>query len=179
MEGLVLIEPTADYADEIRAYRGEFAGMLSWMHGSGGLAHFEDPAAWLDYLDVCADPDTVPVDGELGTQLIYVRLADRKIVGMLNIRHRHTEPLSVFGGHVGYSVRPTERRKGYAASMLREALPRCRDIGLDRVLLTCGEENVGSRKTILKNGGVFEGVVMSPKHHVNVERYWIELQAEK
>ncbi|MEU9960460.1 GNAT family N-acetyltransferase [Streptomyces sp. NPDC050982] len=61
-----------------------------------------------------------------------------------------------FGGHIGYGVRPTARRQGYATAMLRDVLPHARDLGLDRVLVTCDTTNVGSRKVIEANGGEFE-----------------------
>lgn len=60
--------------------------------------------------------------------------------------------------------------------MLSAVLPECKKLGLDRVLLTAGDENVASVKTIVANGGVLEGRVMSPKHHVIVGRYWIEIK---
>jgi predicted acetyltransferase len=60
--------------------------------------------------------------------------------------------------------------------MLHEVLPYCKSLGLDRILLTAGDENIGSVKTILANGGVLESYVMSPKHHIMVGRYWIDLR---
>lgn len=166
MESFRLVKPSEEYIQQISAYRNEFADCLDWMHGSGGLMHIEDPVQWLDHLQNRENAETV---------FIYVRQSDGKIVGMINIRHTHTEPLNTFGGHVGYSVCPSERKKGYATGMLRAALPHCREIGLTRVLLTAGLENTGSRKTILKNGGIYEATVISPKHHIPVERYWIDV----
>lgn len=168
MEGFVLIRPTEALLPQIAAYRAEFAaaGALDWMHGSGGLMHMADAEAWLACIRSCADTST---------QFVYLREADGKLVGMINVRHTHTEPLETFGGHIGYSVAPSERRKGYATAMLREVLPHCRTLGLTRVLLTCGDENLGSLKTILANGSVYEKHVLSPKHHIMVGRYWIAL----
>ncbi|MBQ1892960.1 MAG: GNAT family N-acetyltransferase, partial [Clostridia bacterium] len=104
----------------------------------------------------------------------YLRKTDMKIVGMLGVRHRPTEPIETWGGHVGYCVCPSERRKGYAKAMLRDVLPYCKSIGLDRILLTAGDENKGSVRTILANGGVLENYVLSPRHQIMVGRYWIE-----
>ncbi|MBR5969669.1 MAG: GNAT family N-acetyltransferase, partial [Lachnospiraceae bacterium] len=78
------------------------------------------------------------------------------------------------GGHIGYSVCHSERRKGYATEMLRMILPVCRNLGLERILVTCLEGNEGSRKTILHNGGVYEKTVHEPKENVRLKRYWID-----
>lgn len=78
------------------------------------------------------------------------------IVGNIEIRHRLNPALEELGGHIGYSVRPSERRKGYAVRMLRETLAFARGLGLERVMLDCDADNTGALKTILKCGGVFE-----------------------
>lgn len=169
MEELLLVHPSEEYLEQIAAYRNEFSNCLDWMHGSGGLMKIADAKEWLDYRRTDPEGDAV------STQYLYVRPSDRKIVGMISIRHTHVEPLATFGGHIGYSVCPSERQKGYATAMLREALTHCREVGLERVLLTCGPENTGSLKAILANGGVFESMVMSPKHHIYVGRYWFDV----
>ena len=106
---------------------------------------------------------------------MLVREEDGKIVGMIDIRHTLSPYLEKYGGHIGYSVAPDERRKGYAALMLKMALPKCRELGIEKVLITCISGNEGSRKTILKNGGVYESTVDEPDEGVRLERYWITL----
>lgn len=78
------------------------------------------------------------------------------------------------GGHIGDGVRPSERRKGYATEMIRLALIECRNLGFDRVLMCCNRDNIGSAKSIIKNGGVLENEIISKDGDI-VERYWIEL----
>ena len=92
---------------------------------------------------------------------------------MIDIRHRLNEYLLQFGGNIGYSVRPSQRRKGYATEMLALALEECRKLGIDRALVTCDKTNIGSAKTIQKNGGVLENEVLEGDRIT--QRYWIAL----
>ncbi len=95
------------------------------------------------------------------------------IVGALNLRHRLNDHLRRAGGHIGYGVRPSMRRQGHAAAMLKAALPHARELGLTRVLVTCDKLNLGSARTIQKNGGVLENEVRDGDHIM--QRYWIAL----
>ena len=94
---------------------------------------------------------------------------------MLQVRHYFNDWLSKFGGHIGYSIKPDERRKGYATSMLKAILPYCKDLNLDKILITCIDDNIGSEKTILNNGGVYESTVNEPDRKCNLKRFWITL----
>lgn len=94
-------------------------------------------------------------------------------VGAVNIRHYLNEALLQNGGHIGDGIRPSERRKGYATQMIALALEKCREMGMDRVLMVCKKSNVGSAKSIIKNHGVLEDeIVVDGKAE---QRYWIEL----
>ena len=175
MENLFFIKPTAEYAQQIMDCKQEYLAADSSMDGCGPLRRTDDP---MEYIQKCAleeHPETCPADLVPATQLVLVRQADRKVLGFLQIRHEFNDYLATFGGHIGYSVRPCERRKGYAKEMLRMALPYCREIGLDKVLITCKDGNVGSEKTILANGGVYESTVHEPKENVDLKRFWITL----
>ena len=121
-------------------------------------------------------PETCPPDKVLATQFLYVRESDSKILGMIQIRHYLNELLERWGGHIGYSVRPSERRKGYAKAMLAAALDYCKtDLELTRVMVSCNTDNEASRRTILANGGVYENTVWCEEEQAHVERYWITL----
>ena len=170
-----LIEPTAEYYLQIQEYRQEFLDSGDSMDGTDGLRRMEDPKKWVDHCYLSKNPDNVPKGRVPATQYIFVREEDNKIVGMLQIRHFLNDYLEKFGGHIGYSVVPSERRKGYASQMLKTALPKCKELGIDKVLITCIDDNEGSRKTILANGGIYESTVYEPDEKVSLERYWIVL----
>ncbi len=175
MEGFILIRPTSEYASQIVQYRQEFLDAGDSMDGTGPLRRLEDPE---EYIKTCAeyeDKQTVPSHLVPATQFMLVRKTDNKVLGFLQIRHEFNDYLSKFGGHIGYSVRPSERRKGYAKEMLKMALPFCREIGIDKVLVTCIDGNIGSEKTILANGGVYESTVHEPYDNKDLKRFWITL----
>ena len=170
-----LIEPIAEYCRQIQAYRQEFLDCGDSMDGTDGLRRMEDPEKWVDHCRLFHNSENVPEGRVPATQFIFVREDDEKIVGMLQIRHFLNDYLEKFGGHIGYSVVPSERRKGYATQMLKTALSECKTLGIDKVLITCLDNNIGSRKTILANGGIYESTVYEPDEGVNLEKYWIDL----
>ncbi|PFX76732.1 GNAT family N-acetyltransferase [Bacillus toyonensis] len=99
---------------------------------------------------------------------------ENKIVGVVNIRHSLTEHLFNTGGHVGYGIRPSERRKGYATKLLELSLEKTKELNIEKVLVVCDEVNTGSEKTILHNGGLRDDDFIEEDGNI-VRRYWIEL----
>ena len=175
-ENVILVKPDASYAEEIRSYREEMLLAGSSMDGTGALRRLENPLEWLKYNAVMENPKTVPDNKVSATQLVLTDTDTGRIYGMLQIRHDLNEYLKKFAGHIGYSVRPTERRKGYAKMMLKQALKYCNEeLCLSRVMVSCLVENEASRRTILACGGVFEEKVYEHIENVWLEKYWITL----
>ena len=175
MSAIKLVIPTEEYLDQVWAYRQECFEADSSMDGCGPLRRTESPAKWLEVVRSYADPATVPEGKVQATQFLAARESDGKVMAMIQVRHYFNEYLEKYAGHIGYSTRPSERRKGYAKEMLRLTLPFCKEIGLDRVLISCEPDNPGSRRTILANGGVYESTVHEPNEDIDLERYWITL----
>ncbi len=172
MCNLVFRKPTKADMDEIEAFKQEFAAYNSGMDGTGILVN-STVQEWLDYIDKMEDrnnPNSVPCF-QYG-----LFQEDGRLLGMLQIRERLLGYLVEFGGHIGYCVRPTERRKGYAKDMLTRGLQLCREKGLEKVMITCLEDNIGSAKTIEACGGIFEKVIYDDvNYQANMKRYWITL----
>ena len=131
-----------------------------------------DYSTWLDYTYKFETVDTCPP--HLVPAHTYFLVQDnKKIIGAVNIRHYLNDYLLNFGGQIGYGVRPSERKKGYASLMLSMALPIAKKLGINKALITCDKNNLGSAKTIIKNGGVLENEV--PGDGEITQRYWIEV----
>ena len=115
-------------------------------------------------------------DGLVPDSTFFCLDTDRNIfVGAVNIRHYLNEKLLLTGGHIGDGIRPSERRKGYATGMIGLALEECRKLGIRKVLMTCDKDNIGSAKSIIKNGGVLENEVINEDGAAE-QRYWISLE---
>ena len=169
---LRLLLPTCDDAVRVMAYREEFLEHGDSLDGTAGLAgaeRYEDWfAAWRDNgSEETVRPGLVPA-----TTYLAVDEAG-ELVGMIDLRHRLNDYLLQFGGHIGYSVRKSRRRRGFATEMLALVLEEARKLGLDRVLVTCDKENTASARTIEKNGGVLENEVAEGGRMTR--RYWVTL----
>lgn len=117
-----------------------------------------------------------PMDGLVPDSTFFCLDEERNIfVGAVNIRHYLSEGLLLNGGHIGDGVRPSERRKGIATKMIALALEECKNLGIHKVLMVCDKDNVGSAKSIKKNGGILENEVTVDG--VTEQRYWITLSS--
>ncbi|PZE20497.1 GNAT family acetyltransferase [Paenibacillus xerothermodurans] len=132
-----------------------------------------DFPAMLKLLEGYRTGNQIP-DGYVPHSTFWLVNADRRVLGAVNIRHRLNDNLRQIGGHIGYGIRPSERRKGHATELLRLALIEARNIGIERALVHCRKTNVGSARVIQKNGGVLESEETDTAGQV-VQRYWIEM----
>ena len=173
MEELHLMRPTEAMSSEIAAYRQAMLDAGSEMDGCGPLSRMEDPAEWIAFCKTLDEGTNVPERWVPATQFVCLR--GEKIVGMIQVRRELNDYLRNYAGHIGYSVRPDERKKGVATWMLQNALPYCRDIGSTRVMVACEPWNDGSRKTVLHGGGVYAKTVHCKERNINLEQYWITL----
>lgn len=166
-----LARPTLADAERVMDYRREFLESGDSMDGTSCLRDCDTYADWYArLLDISSEETVRP---GLVPETLFLAFDGRDtLVGMIDIRHRLNEYLLRFGGHIGYSVRRTQRKKGYATRMLALALRECRRLGIDRCLVTCDRDNIASAKTILKNGGVLENEAAEDGRIT--QRYWIE-----
>lgn len=174
MEELRLLIPDASMTPQIEEYRNAMLAADSAMDGCGSLRTM-NAEQWLQQRIMLLSEETCPPGWVPSTQYVAVRQKDGRIVGMIQLRHRFSDYLEEYGGHVGYSVHPDVRRRGYAKWMLTTLLPLARERGMTRLLITCDADNEASRRTILSCGGVFERTTFEPEEQSILERYWIEL----
>lgn len=149
----------------------EFGG--AHRDGGGGedwsLADLRDPlefGQFVEELVATALPESPRKPGYVTCTYLWIVEGD-VVLGSLAIRHELNDFGLNVGGHIGYSVRPSARQRGHASKALNDALPIARELGISRVLLTCDEDNTGSRATIEKNGGIYEDSRNGKR------RYWI------
>ena len=154
MERFYFEEPGIKRKDDAIAYIKEFYEFGSDINGAGGLDRFTDNyEGWLEKLE--QDYTRVPGEEKVPARTYFlVRESDKRIVGMINIRLALNERLKHYGGHMGYSIRPTERGKGYNKINLYLGLKVCRKYGIERIFMDADLENPASWKTMEAFGGV-------------------------
>ena len=175
LDELELVFPSKEHKKQVEEYLQEFLDNgEKEIAGDGGLDRIKDFDKWLEKIQNDLSINTIDKDRIPATLYLTVRKSDKKIVGNLQIRHFLNDKLLKDSGHIGDSVRPSERRKGYATEQIRLALEKCKELGIDNVLITCDKTNIGSAKSIQNNGGILENEIYVENEIV--QRYWISLK---
>jgi predicted acetyltransferase len=169
-----LVAPHVRYEASVRAALEEFAAE-GREEELGGLEHYAAFVSYVEALHALARGDGLPREWVAGSTFWLVE--DDEFVGKVDVRHVLNDALRRRGGHVGYAIRPSMRRRGRGMSALTLVLPECVRLGLDRVLVTCDATNEASRMIIERNGGRLEDAVQAEGRDVPTLRYWIDAAA--
>lgn len=170
--------PNEAYEHKAIDFIQEFHDHASAINGTGGLDRFLEESTYQKWLlKVQADCDIANItESRVPTYTyFYIREEDDRIIGMINIRLALNDFLRREGGHIGYCVRPSERRKGYATRMVQEAIHFIKPLGLTKLFITCDKENLASAGVIRKCGGVLEEEFFSATFHEVLQRYQISI----
>lgn len=171
-QDLFLIKPSRELAEDIWKYRQEYLDYgEAHINGSCGLARCDNFERWLEL--VLAIEKARFRNGVHASTFFSVRKTDNKLIGSIQLRHDLTPLLAEHGGHIGYGIRPSERKKGYGKQQLLLILPVARHLQLQQVMITCDADNIPSNRIILSCGGIltdknnYEG----KEQHL----YWLQL----
>lgn len=178
-EDIKLIKPIIEYKEqakemleEARKYDADNPDIWA---GYSSMQKYEQYEEWLEKLENDLDFENIKPGRVPASTYFLLRKTDNKILGIINIRYELNEYLENYGGHIGYSIRPTERRKGYGRKQLLLALDKCLEIPINKVLINCRETNKGSARVIESCGGIYEDTRCSEEEKDNFKRYWIKL----
>ncbi|MBZ9623659.1 GNAT family N-acetyltransferase [Clostridium sp. FP2] len=167
-----LLRPSIEYKQQVLEYKNEFMVKGDNLAGTSYLQKYDVYEEWMKFVSDNEKESTKHTE-VTASVFLAIREEDNKLIGMINIRHTLNDYLFNYGGHIGYSVRKIERKKGYAKEMLKIALEECRKLGMKKVLLTCDADNIASVRTIKSCGGIFENEVSD--NELLTQRYWTEL----
>lgn len=181
MTDIYLIEATPKYAEQVWQFRQEIfdcdKDSESQFAGCFSLDEANSAEEWIRWCRLRTSEETC---GQTGvdvpsTTYFAIRKSDDRLVGIIDLRHHINHPiLGTWGGHCGYTVRPSERGHGYAKEMLRLNLNNAKELGIERLLITCHSDNAASEKTIIANGGIYEKMIVVDG--IEIKRYWVKVE---
>ena len=174
MEKLILVSPELKHEKDVDEYVKEFIENGSEIFGSANIEKYmNNYTEWFKTIENGINYWNINGNKIATSTYFAYRKKDKKLIGTINIRHRLNDQLIIKDGYIGYSVRPTERRKGYAAEILKLGLLELKEKGINNVLITCEKDNIGSAKTILKNNGIIENEIFDEYSGKIFQRYWV------
>jgi len=170
-ENVHLCRPSIDLQNEYISFYEEWVNSGEELEGMAPWVISRDPADFHRMIESLLNNEKVEYlpDGGVPSSTYWLVTDSRKVVGSVNIRHS----LTTFG-HIGYGIRPSERRKGYATKLLALSLLKARELGIEKVLVICHKDNTGSEKTIRNNGGIQDTSYIEESENVLL-RFWIDL----
>ena len=179
MEKFYLEKPSMERKNEIKEYINEFVKYKSNINGTGSLDKILDGYTFEQALERCLNMENREYAEKIGRcpgkTFLLIRKNDNKIVGTINIRWNLNEAMLRFGGHIGYGIRPTERRKGYNKINLYLGMIEAKKVGLNKVMLDCDVNNAGSDRTLKALGGELERTEVDPSDGILTNVYWFDV----
>lgn len=173
LEKVYLVIPSKEHKDAYIEMMIEWEDTKEHIYPGAIRRRGTDYSNWLEMLESYSKNETCP--SHLVPSDTYFLVNEyNKLLGAISIRHYLNDQLLQLSGHIGYGIRPAERRKGYATVMLKMALEKCIDMGIKQVLITCDKSNIASAKTIIANEGVLANELVEDNGNI-VQRYWIEV----
>lgn len=180
MEKFYLEKPSKKRKNDIMEYINELAEYNSETNGIGSLRKIFDGYTFEQALQRCLNMENKEYAEKIGKcqskTFLLIRENDNKIIGAINVRWNLSEAMLQFGGHIGYGIRPTERRKGYNKINLYLGMIEASKLGLDKVMLDCDANNIGSDKTLKALGGKLERTEIDPADGILTNVYWFNVK---
>ena len=170
-----LVEASKEHENQAMLYRQEYIDFgEKEINGSSELIEYEDYDKWLKRIakEKAIKPSSTHTPS---TTYFMICEDDNKIIGSIQLRHHLTDRLRKDGGHVGYGIRPYERGKGYGVKQLSLALEKAKELGLDKIMISCNKDNIPSDQVAIKNGGVMTGEGFDEDEKKVTEIYWINI----